>query len=273
MIQRQVSSRINNRDEGLAARIRRMLDDLRNFKIANPDAQKQMEDMLARVETDSRPAPRSGRAGPHARHQEPRETTPQAARRSPSPRRPSKRARAGHPADPAAARTTRRDADGAECESPGADKPAISPRARPATVQGPGAAPRPKAAEARRPARARPAKSQGDQPARRSPRRSERAAARRPRQGAETGAAKPADSATDSRARTRLEQALAEAKTNQKAIADELQKMLDGLSEFETYRGVVKDAQELLKQQEQTMKQTAEAAAKPEMIGQDARRA
>ena len=28
--------------------------------------------------------------------------------------------------------------------------------------------------------------------------------------------------------------------------------MLDNLSEFETYRGVVKDAQELLKQQEQT---------------------
>ena len=43
--------------------------------------------------------------------------------------------------------------------------------------------------------------------------------------------------------------------------------MLDGLSEFETYRGVVKDAQELLKQQEQTMKQTAETADKPEMIG------
>ncbi len=43
--------------------------------------------------------------------------------------------------------------------------------------------------------------------------------------------------------------------------------MLDGLSEFETYRGVVKDAQELLKQHEQTMKQTDEAAAKPDMMG------
>ena len=43
--------------------------------------------------------------------------------------------------------------------------------------------------------------------------------------------------------------------------------MLDSLSEFETYRGVVKDAQELLKQHEQTMKQTAEAAAKPETMG------
>ena len=59
---------------------------------------------------------------------------------------------------------------------------------------------------------------------------------------------------------------LGEAKTNQKAIADQLQKMLDGLSEFETYRGVIKDAQELLKQHEQTMKQTDEAAAKPWLL-------
>ena len=43
--------------------------------------------------------------------------------------------------------------------------------------------------------------------------------------------------------------------------------MLDGLSEFETYRGVVKDAQELLKQHEQTMKQTDEVAARPEAVG------
>ena len=47
----------------------------------------------------------------------------------------------------------------------------------------------------------------------------------------------------------------------------QLQKMLDGLSEFETYRGVVKDAQELLKQHEQTMKQTDEAADRPETRG------
>src|SRR5262249_18355349 len=62
-------------------------------------------------------------------------------------------------------------------------------------------------------------------------------------------------------------QSLAEAKTNQKAIADELQKMLDGLSEFETYRGVVKDAQNLLKEQEQTIKQGADAANKPDLMG------
>ena len=50
MIQRQVGNRFNGRDEGLAAAIQRMLDDLRNFKIANPEAQKQMEDMLAQVD-------------------------------------------------------------------------------------------------------------------------------------------------------------------------------------------------------------------------------
>ena len=49
MIQRQVSGRINNRDEGVGARISRILDDQRNFKIDNPEAQKQMEDMLARL--------------------------------------------------------------------------------------------------------------------------------------------------------------------------------------------------------------------------------
>ncbi len=64
---------------------------------------------------------------------------------------------------------------------------------------------------------------------------------------------------------------LAESKTNQKAIADELQKMLDGLSEFETYRGVVKDAQELLKQHEQAMKQTDERGLEAGHDGQAAR--
>ena len=49
MIQRQVSGRINNRDEGIGARITRILDDQRNFKIDNPEAQKQLEDMLARL--------------------------------------------------------------------------------------------------------------------------------------------------------------------------------------------------------------------------------
>ena len=89
MIQRQVGSRFTNRDEGLAARIRRMLDDLRNFKIANPDAQKQMEEMLAQRRHGSRPESRSRGAGPHPCNQEPREARPGERERPPVPRLPT----------------------------------------------------------------------------------------------------------------------------------------------------------------------------------------
>ena len=161
MIQRQVGSRFTNRDEGLAARIRRMLEDLRNFKIANPDAQKQMEDMLARVETvrdrnlgpgragpargprrASRIAPsRPTNASPTTPGQEARRragsdlrTSPAAgqptrARAAPSPRaKPaiSPRARAGDQS-----KASRRPVQGRPAISPRA-RPAISPRARPA---------------------------------------------------------------------------------------------------------------------------------------------
>ncbi len=43
--------------------------------------------------------------------------------------------------------------------------------------------------------------------------------------------------------------------------------MLAGLSEFDTVRGVVKDAKSQLQAQEQAMKQSAEAAAKPDLAG------
>ena len=50
LIQRQVGSRMSNRDEGLEQKLRRLLDDLRNFKIANPEAQQQMQNMLERLD-------------------------------------------------------------------------------------------------------------------------------------------------------------------------------------------------------------------------------
>ena len=50
MVQRQVGSRINSPSDGLDQKIHRFLDDLKNFKIPSPDAQKQMEQMQAGVE-------------------------------------------------------------------------------------------------------------------------------------------------------------------------------------------------------------------------------
>ena len=63
-----------------------MLDDLKNFKIDNADAQKQMEDMLGAGWQDSRPASRACRARARPRHQEPRTTRPHSRRRRGCPR-------------------------------------------------------------------------------------------------------------------------------------------------------------------------------------------
>ena len=49
LIQRQVGSRMNNRDEGLEQRIRQLLADLGNFKISSADAQQQLQEMLERI--------------------------------------------------------------------------------------------------------------------------------------------------------------------------------------------------------------------------------
>ena len=62
-------------------------------------------------------------------------------------------------------------------------------------------------------------------------------------------------------------EALAEAEKNQKAIVDELQNMLGELSQFDTVRGAVKEAKALVSRQEQAMKQSAEAAGRPDMMG------
>ncbi len=61
--------------------------------------------------------------------------------------------------------------------------------------------------------------------------------------------------------------ALAEADKNQKAIVDELQNMVAGLSRFDEVKDAVKDAKSLLRQEEQAIKEAAEAAGKPSMMG------
>ena len=78
---------------------------------------------------------------------------------------------------------------------------------------------------------------------------------------AEAGGDKPAPDEPGDQAPPRP--ALAEAEKDQKAIVDELQKMLDGLSRFDDVQKFVKDAKSLLQQQEQAMKRSAEAADRP----------
>jgi hypothetical protein len=175
MIQRQVGSRITSPSDGLDQKIRRFLDDLKNFKIPNPDAQKQMEQM------------QSGVAKVRQEHLGPAEQGLTRASKS------------------------------LEGDNPDPNQAQAQPQAQAKTGQ-----PQPREGQSK-------------------------------------------DKGKDQAEPTQL--ALKDAETNQKAIADELQKMLDGLSEFETYRGVVKDAQNLLKEQEEAMKHAAEAAGKPDLMG------
>jgi len=223
MTQRQVTSRFTNKADGLEQKISRFQDDLKNFKLPNTDAQKQMDEMKASVgklrEQNLEPAEQGlthatknlgePEAAPAA---EPAKGTgkakPESGNGGDTPKAPQGRPKADPGKDPAA-------------EAAKGDRAGDHPDA--ATKDEPGKAPTYKAPG---PRAGRPDTSRG--------------------------------AASES---------LAEAQTNQKAIAEELSKMLDALKEFETYRGVLKDGEKLLKEHEQVMKQTGETAAKPEMTG------
>jgi hypothetical protein len=218
MIQRQVSSRINSRTDGLDHKIRRFLEDLKNFKVSNPDAQKQMEQMQAGVEQIRQ------------KNLEPAEQGLTHASKNLDGAEPSRPDGAQPDVKPEAANAQTRDqAKGGQASTKGS--PNEKSKASDAAKNGD------------------PSQPKGGEP--------------------KNGKADPQEPKNEPRkpALDAAKEGLAEAKTNQKAISDELQKMLDSLSEFETYRGVVKDAQNLLKEQEQSMKQAAEAAAKDDLMG------
>ncbi len=281
MIQRQVTGRFNGREEGLSARLRRMLEDLQNFRMAKPDAQKQMEEMLARVEAvrdrnlgpaeqgivhavkgleDARPGAedRQG-ASPSPDRQEAGQPQGQAdpqGRESANPGAAEKKQAGADAADPKAAQSR---------ETP-AGKENVSRKGETAKPQG-------GTSKDANGGKSEASKTSKDEPGGTS----KDANGGRPEASKEQGGAgqpsSPQDRPSDQPQRAGQDPtrgALAEAKTNQKAIADELQKMLDNLSEFETYRGVVKDAEELLKQQENAMKQAADVASRPETVGKPA---
>jgi hypothetical protein len=234
MVQRQVASRINSPSDGLDQKIRHFLDDLKNFKIPNPDAQKQMEQMQAGVDQI-----RQKHLGPAeqglTRATKSLEGNPdQDAASPPAPTEP------GQP-------------DQAESNKGEAGKNQAGKAEAAKNQASKGEASKGEAGE----------KQAGKNQA------SKGEAGKNEASKGQSGKGQPAkpDSGSPRHPADPAQLALKEAGTNQKAIADELEKMLEGLSEFETYRGVVKDAQNLLKEQEQAMKQTAEAANKPDLVG------
>ncbi len=149
------------------------------------------------------------------------------------------------PAEQALTRATK------QLDRPDADRP--NPDAAKGPANDPKGEPNPADAKAR--AKGQP-KSQPDDPSKGVPKADAKGS--KPDGGGKSPADKPASAP---------KQSLAEAERNQKAIVDELEKMRDGLSQFDTIQTAGKEAKALLQKQEQAMKQAAEAAAKPDLAG------
>ncbi|WP_406696676.1 DUF4175 family protein [Singulisphaera sp. Ch08] len=251
MIQRQVASRINSHTDGLDQKINRFLDDLKNFKVPNPDAAKQMQEMQAGVERirDKHLGPAEQGLTHAAKNlEEAQAAKPKSSQNQGEVARPTPDAEPGREQPAQDASPSK--ADG---QSAAATKKASQDRAKATTGQPSPDQPGTKKADGQEPSK------EGTQPTPDSA---------NPKGGTDDPAkANPQPQPPRNRFSEIARNNLKESGTNQQAIADELQKMLDGLREFETYRSVVKDAQNLLKEQEQTMKQTADAASKAELMG------
>jgi len=266
LIQRQVGSRLSDRDEGLDRKLRSMLDDLRNFKIANPEAEQQMQDLRARLdrirERHQGPAEQGLTRASKGLDQQPDRGENADAKDS-----PSREAQAA--ADPS------QKPGGENAAEPGSPKAEQGEQGK--GQEGPQSKSRQgdqsKGQDGQASSKGQEGQAQGKE-SEKSPSKDQGGSQERSKD-APSEAAKGSEAAQppkrpDGAPMELARNALDDAKKNQKAIADELQKMLDGLSEFETYRGVVKDAQGLLKKQEEMIKQTAEAATRPDLTAKAA---
>ncbi|GAC1463379.1 MAG: hypothetical protein NVSMB9_00810 [Isosphaeraceae bacterium] len=242
IIQRQVGSRLTNKADGLEQKIKRFLDDLKNFKMSNPDAQKQMREMLAGVERIRQNHLEQAEQG--LTH---------------SSKILDERMKYAPPSSPPGPRNTLQtnEAERSKAEeinrSRSAEIRSREKSGKVPSVHGDLAG--------RSPPEGRPIDktAQEQEPFDKTPK-------GEPNRAADLESRSPG---------SRLEAArksLGETATNQIEISRELKRMLDGLSEFETYRNVVKEAQNLLKEHEQVMKQTAESADQSEMMGKAADR-
>jgi hypothetical protein len=282
MIQRQVSSRVTSPSDGLDEQVQQFLRDLENFKLNVPDVRAQMERMkqsvnrirqnhLAPAEQgltrslkalDDQPPSNSQPAAQQPSQQgaqpQPNQATRPAAPDAAAQAQPKNDAAksstaAGKESAPAKDQQASTDAGKQSAASKGSTQPPSSATGKESAAQK--GDPQPPSS----PAGKETAESKGDtQPQNGGQEQQPSGADQKPPQSGQTPS------------RQSPQVALTETKRSQQAIADELQKMLDGMSEFETFREAVKDAQKLLKEQEDAMKQSAEAASKPELMGKPA---
>ena len=306
-IQRQVTGRVAGVNEGLDRKINQFLEDLKNLKLDNPDARAQMEALKAGVDrlkaAHLDQAEQSLARGSKALSGQPPEpgAQPDAPKAgveagAPEPKGPpSGAAKPGSKPDAAPPGGAPKPGPKPDAGAPpGGAKPDAADGAKPDTQANatdggkPEAGSKPdggkpeaaKAAGAAKPGEPKPTTPGGETKPTSPPGETKPTGG-----GGETkptgpggqtkptgtpGETKPTGAGGETKPTPPAGEALARADTHQKGIADELQKMVDDLKEFDTYRGVVKEAENLLKQQEEALKQSAEAAARPNLAGKPA---
>ncbi|WP_435005247.1 DUF4175 family protein [Tundrisphaera lichenicola] len=247
IVQRQVNNRISNRADGLEQKIRQFQQDTRDFKAENPDVDRQMarlDEAVQRIKD---------------RNLGPAEKALSDANKS---------------LDPAGASDSSKPPQGDPSQSDGkATPPSKDPAGSQPKAQDPskGEASKGEASkgEASKGEASKGEASKGEaskgEASKGEASKGEASEGGKPEGASKPEASKPGEPSQDQGQAPK--QALAEAEKNQKAIVDELENMLGELSQFDTVRSAVKDAKELLGQQEQAMKESAEAAGKPELMG------
>jgi hypothetical protein len=299
-IQRQVTSRITSKSDGLEQKIKRITDDLKNFNVPNPDVERQMQAMQQAVdrlkEKNLTPAEQSLTQGGKTLDQQsdPKGQQPQQNGEQSQPKGgqqqqgPQTKGAQSQPETGALAQA--KNQDSSKPQSGDAQPKGDPSKPTPGDAQPKGDLSKPAPGDGQpkddssKPApgdaqpKGEPSKpGQGDSqpkgdsskpaPGDAQPKGDpSKPGQGQPQQGGDQQPqGQPEQAKSDQKSSPQV--ALNDASKNQKAIADELKKMLDSMSEFDTYRGVVKEAKSLLQQQEQAMKQAAEAASKPDLAG------
>ena len=249
-VQRQVTGRVNDPAEGLHEKVERYLRDQQNLKIDNAEARDQMRQLLAgldRVRDDHLvPAEQGLDRANKALDQSPRGEKP--ADQADQPKGEDAQNRQGEEAGEQAK------SQGGEQSKSQAGQQSKSQNGEQSKSQA-GEQSKSQAGEQSKSQAGEQSKSQAGEQAQ-PPQGGEPS-----KEGQQPDARKPEDEPT------KAGQELALAEKQQKAIADELQRMLDSLNEFETMRGVLNEAKGLLKEERETMKAAAEEIEKNDLDG------
>lgn len=277
--QQQVTDRIANKADGLEAKIRKHLDDLANLKIDNPDNRAQMEDLLGGAQKL-----RSENVGPAE------QGLTRASKALDADGKQGEPSKGNDPGQPDAKDQGRAENGASEKSAPGkAESKSSAAKGQSSKSQnGEAKSGESKSGESKADAAEKSGgsekgqsdsgeksqggeKSQAGQKAQggeKSQGGNSKSQSGQPK-GANDGQQQPPKPQQDA-APNSLKDSLALAEKNQKAIADELQRMRDTLGEFETLRGITQDAKGILKQHEDAMKAGSELAQRPDLADKPA---